>query len=292
MERGTLFGKPVLFTDQDIPRETIPDGWRCYDLCGNNRYPDKPMELMDRVLWDRLGSVLSPTPLKRASTEVRRIKDTLVLSGEMTALSSFCQDLSLPCPSDPRKYILRPASREEAGLFYSQIDQEQDAAEGTVGHIRMDFGGGRLHHSWWPHNDDRFNTPEFKEVLQEFMDEMRERGPLEGGAAMRRWCYREPGSEIGREQFGFIAETENYRFCLRCTTLSGDYSYLYCYDLREQRLAMAEQDTTGPQMEMGGCSDARHDPGAGSAGKVSGVDRGPARRIYGRFPGRQRMDGP
>lgn len=251
MERAELFGKPILFTEQDIPREMIPNGWHCYDLCGNDRHPQKPTDLMDHVFWGRLGTVLSPVPLKRASTEVRRIKDTLFLTGEMTDLSSFCQDNGLPCPSDPRKYILRPASRQEAGLFYSQMDQGQDAAEGTVGHLRLDFGGGWLHHSWWPHNDDQFNTPEFKEALQAFVDEMRERGPLKGDAAMRRWCSREPAGEIGQEQFGFIAETENYRFCLRCSTLDGDYSYLYCYDLNQQRLAMAEQDPV-QGLTMGG----------------------------------------
>lgn len=35
-----------------------------------------------------------------------------------------------------------------------------------------------------------------------------------------------------------IAETENYRFCLRCTPLPGEYQgYLYCYDLRQQQMA-------------------------------------------------------
>lgn len=36
----------------------------------------------------------------------------------------------------------RPASREEAGLFYSEPDQALDEALGTVGHLRMDFGSG------------------------------------------------------------------------------------------------------------------------------------------------------
>ena len=253
MERGTLFGKPVLFTEQDIPRESVPDGWFCYDLCGNDRHPDEPTELMDRVLWERLGTVLSPAPLKRASTEVRKIKDALVLSGEMTSLNAFCQEQGLACPSDPRKYILRPASAQEAGLFYSEMDQEQDAMAGTVGHMRFYFDSeGTFCHSWQPHNDDRFNTPEFKSALQEFVDEMRERGPLHGGASMRRWCYQNPAGEVGREQVGFVAETEEYRFCLRCTALDGDYGYLYCYDLNEQRLAMTDQEAQSPKMEMGG----------------------------------------
>ena len=36
-------------------------------------------------------------------------------------------------------FALRPASIEEAGLFYSQMDEAEDAVLGTVGHIRMDF---------------------------------------------------------------------------------------------------------------------------------------------------------
>ena len=56
---------------------------------------------------------------------------------------------------------MRPASIEEAGLFYSELDEAQDEALGTVGHIRMDFGSGgkEFWHTWWPHNEDRFNTP-------------------------------------------------------------------------------------------------------------------------------------
>lgn len=37
-------------------------------------------------------------------------------------------------------FDLRPASMEEAGLFYS--NDEQDEALGTVGHLRLDFGHG------------------------------------------------------------------------------------------------------------------------------------------------------
>lgn len=32
-------------------------------------------------------------------------------------------------------FALRPASIEEAGLFYSQMDEAEDAVLGTVGHI-------------------------------------------------------------------------------------------------------------------------------------------------------------
>ena len=67
---------------------------------------------------------------------------------------------------------LRPASIEEAGLFYSDLDEKQDEALGTVGHVRMDFGHGgkEFWHTWWPHNQDQFNTPEFKATLQTVVD--------------------------------------------------------------------------------------------------------------------------
>ena len=140
-------------------------------------------------------------------------------------------------------FDLRPASVEEAGLFYS--NDERDEALGTVGHLRMDFGSGGkgFYHTWWPHNEDRFNTPEFKEVLQEFVDAMRQSGPLKNLAAMNTYCWHN-GGEIAENDrvYGFVAEKEHYRFCLRCTPRPGDYQgYLYCYDLRQQEMARQEK---------------------------------------------------
>lgn len=137
--------------------------------------------------------------------------------------------------------VLRPAPIEEAGLFYSQLDETEDAALGTVGHVRMDFGssGKEFHHSWWPHNGDQFNTGEFKGELQAFVDMLQTDGPLKDLATMRSYCNQNGGSitEDGRS-FGYIAETERYRYCLRCTPAPGDYQgYLYCYDKRQQEMA-------------------------------------------------------
>ncbi len=238
-----LFGKPVLYTEKQIQREMVPEGWHCYDLTGTDREPDKPVTLEDRMPWNRTGTVLSPVPLKRKNTLTRQIKNRFSLHEELLDLAGFCKKNHLSCPQDPRKYVLRPASHDEAGLFYSQM--EEDAAQATVGHLRMDFGGGRLHHSWWPHNDDQFNTPEFKAVFQEFVDELRTLGPLQSEAAMHRWCYGYPEGEIGQDRIGFVAETEDYRFCLRCTTDRSDYSYIYCYDLNQQKLAMEQPPQMG-----------------------------------------------
>ena len=37
MQHAQLFGKPVLTTNWLIPRETVPDGWFCYDMRGTDR---------------------------------------------------------------------------------------------------------------------------------------------------------------------------------------------------------------------------------------------------------------
>lgn len=92
-------------------------------------------------------------------------------------------------------FALRPASIEEAGLFYSQMDETEDAVLGTVGHIRMDFGasGKEFYHTWWPHNGDQFNTGEFKDELQKFVDMLRSDGPLTNLASMRNYNTRRDG---------------------------------------------------------------------------------------------------
>ena len=82
------------------------------------------------------------------------------------------------------------------------------------------------------------------------MDELRIRGPLKSESVMRQWCYGYPEGETGRDHVGFVAETEDYRFCLRCTTDRSDHSYIYCYDLNQQRLAM-EQSTSAPGRDTG-----------------------------------------
>ena len=60
---------------------------------------------------------------------------------------------------------------------------------------------------------------------------------------MSSYCWTH-GGEISTNDrvYGYIAETEHYRFCLRCTPRPGDYQgYLYCYDLREQQMRQRER---------------------------------------------------
>lgn len=235
MQHAALLGKPVLFTNWLIQRDIIPDGWYCYDLRGTHKSPSTRTTLVDHAADYHAGTVLSPIPLKHEGTASRRVNGTFYLLGEEMTLEQFCEEHDLAYPQDNREFVLRPASLDEVGLFYSE--EKLDEALGTVGHLRMDFGHGEKEfwHTWWPHNEDRFNTPEFKEVLQRFVDDLRQTGLLKNLGAMDAYCWQHGGSITeDRRSYGYIAETENYRFCLRCTPFPGEYQgYLYAQRVKQ-----------------------------------------------------------
>ena len=64
---------------------------------------------------------------------------------------------------------------------------------------------------------------------------------------MDAYCWQHGGSITeDRRSYGYIAETENYRFCLRCTPFPGEYQgYLYCYDLCQQEMYRQEHPVVG-----------------------------------------------
>ena len=191
MQHAELFGKPVLFTNWLILRDLVPKGWHCYDLQGTQNNPNGHAALVDRENIFHTGTILSPQPLKREGTVSRRVNGSFHLLGEEMTLEQFCEKHDLEYPQDTREFILRPASPDEAGLFYS-MDAEEDRVLGTVGHLRIDFGHGgkEFWHTWWPHNDDQFNTPEFKDILQRFVDSLRQDGPLKDLKAMSTYCWQ------------------------------------------------------------------------------------------------------
>ena len=133
---------------------------------------------------------------------------------------------------DATQLHIRPARPEEAGLFYTP-HPEEDKRLGTVGHVRM-------------------NSPVFKAELQEVVDTLRE-SVLKNRFAMERFCYARGGKISGgwTQNYGYIVETEHYRYCLRCNPSPGDYNcYCTAYDLDVQRQNMAQEEAS--RMEMGG----------------------------------------
>ena len=140
------------------------------------------------------------------------------------------------------QFHIRPARPEEAGLFYTP-HPEEDKRLGTVGHVRMDFGrsGNEFWHTWWPRGPEELNSPAFKAELQQIVGKLRE-DVLKSRFAMERFCYDHGGKIDGGyvQNYGYIVETERYRYCLRCNPSPGDYNgYLAVYDLAVQRQNMA-----------------------------------------------------
>ena len=254
LQYAQLFGKPVLTTNWPIPRETVPDGWFCYDMRGTDSDPAAHAELVDYTSYDHSGPVLSPKPLKRPATKARRIgKGDYFLHGETMELEAFCEEYGLDVPDNPIKFEMRPASPDEAELFYA-LPPEKDEELGAVGHVRMDFGrnGDEFWHTWWPRGPEGLNTPEFKEELGQVVAQLR-RGVLKDFSSMLRHCHISGGEISGGiccQNYGFVVETERYRYCLRCNPVLGDYqAYLTAYDLRTQELNQVQEQ--GAELDSG-----------------------------------------
>lgn len=130
MQHAALLGKPVLFTNWLIQRDIIPDGWYCYDLRGTHKSPSTRTTLVDHAADYHAGTVLSPIPLKHEGTASRRVNGTFYLLGEEMTLEQFCEEHDLAYPQDNREFVLRPASLDEVGLFYSE--EKLDEALGNL----------------------------------------------------------------------------------------------------------------------------------------------------------------
>ena len=137
--------------------------------------------------------------------------------------------------------MLCPASPEDAGLFYTQTP-ERDEELGAIGHLRIDFGSSRksFHHSWWPRGPEELNTQEFRDELDQVVNDLR-KGVLKDLSSMRRYCYGSEGAIGGGsccQNYGFTLETDRYLYRLRCNPIEGDYqAYLTCFDKQAQKQA-------------------------------------------------------
>ena len=245
MQKAYLFGNPVLHSGQPIPREDVPQGWFCYDLRGTDRDPYSPYSLVDQAEKNHAGSVLSLLPLKSERAQSRLVKDKFQLTEEFVSLNQFCADEKIIAPEVPFRHMLRPASSEEAGLFYAQTT-ERDEELGAIGHVRIDFGyeGKEFWHTWWPRGPKELNTQEFRDELGKVVNDLRQ-GVLKDLSSMRRHCSGSEGaiqSSTCCQNYGYVLETEHYTYRLRCNPTSGDYqAYLSCFARQKQELGLTEQ---------------------------------------------------
>ena len=240
-----LFDKYALFTNARIDRSTVPEGWYCYDFRGSDSDPGKLNYVELRVGVNHSGAVLLPEKLDMKGKDYRRVRGQINFLGSQMTLREFCEAHQLPYPEEKEQFHIRPARPDEAGLFYTP-HPEEDKRRGTIGHIRMDFGrsGNEFWHTWWPRGPEELNSPAFKAELQQVVDMMRE-DILKSRFSMERFCYEHGGKITGGyvQNYGYIVETEHYRYCLRCNPSPGDYNgYLTAYDLDVQRQNMARDN--------------------------------------------------
>jgi hypothetical protein len=252
LEHVELFGKPALFSNFRIDRATVPKGFSCYDLRGSDHDPGKPITVENHVTVNHVGTVIVPEAIIIPKEGFRRLQGKLNFLGESLNLAEFCGEHGLELPPDNRKFTMRSALPEEAGLFYV-LPAEQDAELGAIGHVRFDFGHHEKEfwHTWWPRGDAALNSPEFEAELAELVNMLREEGPLKDLNAMSAYCSQHGGQIEGgwRQNYGYIVETEHYRYCLRCNPAPGDYqAYLTAYDLRVQEMNRSKQADQDQQM--------------------------------------------
>ena len=250
-----VFDKPALFTNGRIARDTVPKGWYCYDIRGSDDDPGELCYMEENVVVNHAGSVLMPEKLAMPKSGRLDVRDELGFldEGNMT-LREFCEAHQLPCPAENMKFHIRPARPEEAGLFYTP-HPEEDKRLGAVGHVRMDFGrsGNEFWHTWWPRGPEELNSPAFKAELQEVVDTLRE-SVLKNRFAMERFCYEHGGKISGgwTQNYGYIVETEHYRYCLRCNPSPGDYNG-YIGDSLWQKTYTTEAIPTVRHRNTGAC---------------------------------------
>ena len=249
-----LFDKPALFTNARIDRSTVPNGWYCYDFRGTDDDPGELRYIEESVVVNHAGSVLMPEKLDIPYSGHLDAWDAFGFLDEADiTLQEFCEMHKIPYPAEETQFHIRPARLDETGIFYGQLPAE-DERLGAIGHVRMDFGrsGNEFWHTWWPRGPEELNSPAFKEELQQVVDKLRE-DVLKNRFAMERFCYEHGGKINGgwTQNYGYIVETEHYRYCLRCNPSPGDYNaYLTCFDLDVLRQNM--EQSTGPDMTMGG----------------------------------------
>lgn len=191
-EHIELFDEPGLFTNGRIDRETVPAGWYCYDLRGSDDDPGDPTTVEEQVTVNHAGTVLLPKALKLNKVDIegtryRKIGEGLnFLDGEIT-LEEFCKEHGLVFPDRKLRYELKPIPEDE----FSRLGSDDEATEPyAIGYVRIDFGrnGTEFWNTWWPKNEDKFNTPAFKTALQEFIDDLRAVGPLRDRRGMEKYC--------------------------------------------------------------------------------------------------------
>ena len=243
----TIFGVPALFTDLRVDRSTVSDGVYRYEVRYSDEYGGEPVELARGIMVDFFGTVLMREPIQLPISGGMELNDgDLDFQSGCFSLAEFQQKYPLS-----EKQVIDFFIADDTALHdfcYSQ-SEEQDKTTGCIGHLRGDFGSGKqFYTTWWPHQADRLNTPEFKADIDRTVNWLREQSasPLRDLDSMKRYCnrYEQICAIKGAllPSYGFMVKTKRYVYMLRCTPVKGDYQfYIYCYQRKPFEKAQKEQ---------------------------------------------------
>lgn len=248
-EEVTVYGPPALFTSLRIDRSTVPEGLYLYELRHADEDWGDPCQLARGILVNHYGTILTREPIQLP------IEGWLNLNpGDFNFSDGGCHTVA----EFQNKY---PASDKEVIDFFSVNDssmsdlyfsrsEEQDKKNGCIGHLRGDFGSGKpFYTTWCPHQNDALNTRSFKQDIDRTVNWLREQpdSPLRDFVTMEKCCARYQSScEIkgaATPSCGFMVETNQYVYMLRCTPVKNDYNfYIYCYRRQEFEKARCQQE--------------------------------------------------
>jgi hypothetical protein len=224
-----LFGKPTIFTEFRIARDTVPKGLYCYDLRGSDREPCHPVAVERWGAVIHAGTVTMAEPFDFKEKGQRYIRGQLNFLNDTASLEEYIarygKEITSQQSSPKMKYELLAAARDEPDLFFSG-QNDDDVRLGCVGHLRCDFGyrGKEFWPTWFDHIAE-LNTPAFKEDIQSVIDELRKNGPLKDLNTMAEWCYGHEDAKFDRkyrrDAYGFKVETDAYCCYIRCFPQQG-----------------------------------------------------------------------
>ena len=185
----TIFGVPALFTDLRVDRSTVPDGVYRYEVRYSDEFGGEPVELARGIIVDFFGTVLTREPIQLPISGGLELNDgDLDFESGCFSLAEFQQEYPVSKKQVIDFFIADDTALHD--LCYSQTE-EQDKVSGCIGHLRGDFGSGKqFFTTWWPHQNDVLNTPEFKADIDRTVHWLREQpdSPLRDFDTMKRCC--------------------------------------------------------------------------------------------------------
>ena len=138
---------------------------------------------------------------------------------------------------------ITPTVMKQEEVLYTYSNSHQISMQtGLIGYLRGDMGSsGNEFWSTWNEFRSDYNTPIFKEDLDNVINTLREKGNLLSNLLEIFKAYHDmpeshfKGAAEAMQYFGVRVNTEDYAFLMRLTPMRGEYN-LYCHCYRKDFL--------------------------------------------------------